>query len=142
MSGRRRCPYVERVLPVAVFVAAAIVGVVAVPLDLAGWAAMEIVLAAYYLAVSSGREIVVVAVLATATGFTGVASLVAPGWWTGLGPMALAAMRRKWQIHPAETRRPRATSYVPRLRRHDVPALEAVENLVRVYHGLGEPRPW
>jgi signal transduction histidine kinase len=80
------------VLPVAVFVAAAIVGVVAVPFGLVGWAAIAIVLAAYYLAVSVGRRTVAVAVPVTAVLFAAAATVIAPGWWTGLGPMALAAM--------------------------------------------------
>jgi signal transduction histidine kinase len=80
------------VVSVAAFAAAAAVGLFAIPVGLVGWAAAGILLAAYYLGVRAGRWIVLVTVAGTGVLFAVAATLVADGWWTGLGPMALAAM--------------------------------------------------
>lgn len=79
-------------MPVAAFVAVAAVGVLAIPLGLVGWAAAAILPAAYLLGVRAGRGIALVTVPVTAGLFAAAATLVVDGWWTGLGPMALAAM--------------------------------------------------
>jgi signal transduction histidine kinase len=83
---------VSGVVPVVAFVAAAAVGVFAIPLGLVGWAAAAILAAACLLGVRAGRGIVLVTVPVTAGLFAAAATVVADGWWTGLGPMALAAM--------------------------------------------------
>jgi CheY-like chemotaxis protein len=50
------------------------------------------VAAGYRLGVSASRRTVLVAVAAMAGGFAVAATLVADGWWAGLGPMAPAAL--------------------------------------------------
>jgi signal transduction histidine kinase len=77
---------------VAAVVAAVALSVVAIPFGLVGWAALVIVVAACQLGVSANRRTVLVAVAAVAGGFAVAATLVADGWWAGLGPMAPAAL--------------------------------------------------
>jgi signal transduction histidine kinase len=79
-------------MSVAAVVAAAALAVVAIPFGLVGWAALAILLAAYHLGVSASRRTVLVAVPAVTGGFAVAATLVADGWWAGLGPMAPAAL--------------------------------------------------
>ena len=79
-------------LPVAAVVAAAALGVAAIPFGLVGWAAIVILPAAYYLGVAANQRSVLLAVAAASGGFAVAATLVADGWWTELGPMALAAL--------------------------------------------------
>jgi signal transduction histidine kinase len=67
-------------------------GVLAIPAGLVGWAAVAILLASYLVGQSVPRSTVVVSVLATAIMFGVAATVVAGRWWTGLAPIAIAAM--------------------------------------------------
>ena len=89
----------------ASLVAATIAALIALPVGLAGWAAVPVLLTAYWCGLSlprrrAGRTLVLVA-----AGFGAVATLVHPRWWTGLAPMVLAALLAGGALGHAERSR-------------------------------------
>lgn len=92
MPVSRRAPNVSVVVPVAAFALAVAVAVFVIPVGLVGWAAAGILVTGYRLGVRASRRTVVATVAVMGALFAGAAMLLVDAWWTGLGPMAPAAM--------------------------------------------------